>query len=312
MIKKKAIGFIVGFVGFVSAIVGLWPYVFPPKKDSEVMLVDENMPEIILNSNTEPLDEEIISASTIIIDGIDYEFPSGMVMVTNKLIMQNGGSIKGDDISILSTIISGGAINAKELENLNGGSILIASAQVNGTAIDATGGHGSNGPDGVNGKNGAQGKNGRRGNCDGFGAWRAAAGGARGGDGGNGTPGVDGQSGGDGGKISIYHSSALTNEPTASQGKGGLGGKGGKGGSAGSGGAGGRGCTGIGGTQSNAPNGRAGAAGTDGIDGKNANSGNAGNISMRNISFRAVQEIVNKESELDEIRLKLQNVPLKE
>ena len=308
--RNAIIGFIVGTVGFISAVVGLWPIVFPPTPDHEIKLVNNGSQQVIKPDTKLPT-EKIIKADAIIIDGFDYKMQPDTMFLSNTLTMQNGGSISGEKITVISTQIYGGSIVSMKHGTLNGGEILIASAEINGTSIRASGLDGTDGKIGANGKNGVNGGNGRKGRCDGFGKFRRAKAGANGGNGADGQPGTDGQSGGHGGQVSIFYSIALTNEPVADAGIGGKGGTGGKGGAAGSGGAGGRGCTGLGGTQSNARNGTSGTPGRDGAIGKNGSNGNLGNVSKRKVAFKSVRNAIKKAKTVDDMKSSLDGISLK-
>lgn len=290
---KKIIATFAGVVGFASAIVGLWPYIFPPKPPQEMHLVPIDTPNIEYRKRTESVVDGYIKANEIIIDGISLLLQNNSFLLANKITFLNGAEVRGEEISITSTVISGGKITATS--GRNGGAVFLATALANNVEVRADGLPGVDGVKGTNGGNGQAGANGRDGDCRGFGKWKSPHAGAAGQNGSPGTNGTDGQNGGNGGSITIITAYDLVIRPTANGSKGGSGGEGGKGGKGGAGGRGGSGCTGLGGSSSSKPNGADGRDGRDGSNGKNGKSGAPGIVSVKLIDFDDVVKAVERQ-----------------
>ena len=288
---KKVIGILVGAVGFASASIALWGYLFPPVPDNEILILPKDTSNVSVTKENNAIDTEYLKANQLVIDGVRLEVKEGGLLVANEIIMKNGGEIYGPELYVVSTRLDQGRINASGTIEGNGGSIVVASAQINGTEITSNGQDGARGKDGMDGANGAAGANGRDGSCKGFGGWSSAQPGLPGGNGEDGDNGVDGKNGGNGGSIMILTSYELTTTP---QSEGGAGGKGGKGGAAGLGGKGGRGgsgCTGLGGSQDGKPSGADGMDGKRGKGGLDGRNGESQLPTVKLIKFESVKKV---------------------
>jgi len=197
--KAKKVGlFIVGAVGFLSALIGLWDYIFPPTPDSKLWLMPKDSQNILFNQAHLP-EGDMIEANEITIDGVKVTLRNGSVLVANIINLINGAEIFGDSITLIATRIEGGRISSTRARNdKHGGDIFVTAAIINGTSIESNGAIGRNGRDGEDGQNGARGSNGRNGSCKGFGGWKKAQPGDNGANGGNGKPGKEGMDGADG------------------------------------------------------------------------------------------------------------------
>lgn len=288
---KIFIGLIVTIIGFAAAVVGLWDKLFPAGKDVDVILIERGQSNLLVTSESPPPESDFIKANIVTIDGTKWIMRKGVLLIANEIKIKNGGEIWGSDFNVVATKISGGKISTTGSIGLNGGRVLIASALLNGTVVEANGLEGGNGTDGDKGKPGANGENGRDGSCKGFGGWRSAfpgQPGEPGGDGGNGGP---GQNGGHAGEILILTSAPVTTQPKAQGGLGGRGGKGGPGGPRGIGGRGGSGCTGLGGAQDGKPSGADGPPGFPGKDGADGQPGTSRSPVIRPIRFSDVRDL---------------------
>ncbi|WP_136678603.1 hypothetical protein [Neptunomonas sp. XY-337] len=289
---KKGLAIITGIVGFVSAVVGLWPIFFPAVPDQEVLLLPKDTRNIVFNSSNVGSIEGFVKANDIVIDGVSIIAEPNSLLVANSVSLINGAEIVGEDISVISTTISGGKISAEEANTKNGGSILIISALIDDVLIRANGITGNDGLNGSNGVNGSDGENGRNGVCSCCGGWRSPHSGSPGTDGTAGTNGESGEDGGNGGSITVLTSYNLLTQPMANGASGGRAGVGGKGGKGGKGGRGGSGCAGLGGISDKKSDGPDGVDGADGIDGKPGKTGEQGVVSVKLIRFDEVADII--------------------
>ncbi len=269
---KRIVGFAVAAVGFASAMVALWPYIFPPKPDHEIRLVGPAESAPVINGDQAILPNPLIG-DVLRLDGELFS-DQPLFIVANHLDMGESGKIRAREVTIFATRISGGLIDASgqaatesEPTHIDAGFIFVAAARIEQTRVNASGGGG------LDGMGGTDGPDGQDGNCGGFGAWEAAQAGGIALDGG------DGGSGGNGGEV-ILLLSALDGfpAPNVTGGDGGARGTGGKGGS------GGAGCTGLGGSQASRSRGADGSDGTPGDDGAN------GEITYREIQFHIVED----------------------
>lgn len=288
---KIFLGLIVTVVGFAAAVVGLWDRLFPAVKDVDVILINRHQPNLLVTSELPPPESDFIKANVVTIDGTKWIMREGALLIANEIIIKNSGEIWGSDFNVVATKISGGKISTTGSIGLDGGRVLIASALLNGTVVEANGLDGRKGKDGDKGTPGADGANGRDGSCRGFGGWRSAFPGQDGAPGSDGENGEPGQNGGHAGEILILTSADVTTQPEAQGGLGGRGGKGGPGGPGGKGGRGGIGCTGLGGAQESRPPGRDGTDGSQGKDGADGQRGTSRSPSIKLVRFSVVRDL---------------------
>ena len=298
--KAKKIGvFIVGAVGFVSAVIGLWAYFYSPTPDSETWLVPNETSDVALSQDNLP-HKKFIKGNEIIVDGEKVTLPKGAIILSNKISLLNGAELFGDSITLVTTQLDGGRVSSTRARgDRNGGDLLIVAAIINGTHIESNGVDGRDGRNGADGSNGKAGSDGRNGRCDGFGRWKKAKPGGNGENGGNGEAGEDGERGGDAGSIVILTSYEPTVQPVALGGSGGRGGQGGAAGRGGSGGKGGSGCSGLGGSQDGRASGAKGTDGNPGKDGRDGAKGQDRNPTIKRVEFTQVQDIVKMHEEGD-------------
>ena len=270
-------GYFVGAIGLAAALVSLYPVVFPPTPDNEILLIPSpNIPNDLSPLQAADFKQLVIRSEVSINEPVEVDSP--VYVVANHLSFGERGVLKAPEITIFATNVTGGRLdvsgsNATEegKDGLKGGSIFVAAAHLQGTVIVAEGGNGARG------QRGRGGSRGRVGRCSGFGRWRKAQNGGSGGRGGKGG------SGGPGGTVTVVVSkehgfpAANARVDGGDYGQGGQGGPGGPGGS---------GCTGLGGTQRAAPAGPAGPSGDSGDLGED------GVVVIQEIGFRDVKEAV--------------------
>ena len=269
----SAVVFVAVAVAFDSKIVNL---VFPQDIS---LVIDSHQPPLVLTNNNLKL--PIINPTV----RIDYELnsPSQIHIVANDLIFGSEGKLVAPSITIFATRVSDGMldVSGKNAEydgeaGNHAGTVFIASASVNGTKIDASGGFGQNGSKGWNGRRGRNGK------CNLFSGWSRATNGE------NGDDGKDGGNGGNGGNVILLlglNKHPYSPLPYVSGGQPGMGGQGGRGGW------GGRGCADLGGIQSKTRDGSRGRDGGNGAEGLN------GIVVSKKLNFRKVKKM------LDDINL---------
>lgn len=234
---------------------------------------------------------------TITANEMDFSQYNSVVIVANRIKLDDNTRIYSRNIVLVVSEMSGGIIAASGIngsndsyDGENGGAIIVAAGNIEGTNFIARGGNGVDGRPGSPGLDGTPGRNGRNGRCDGFGGWRKAQPGGNGSPGGTGGAGENCGNGGNGGHVKIITQDDFFSLPSIEGGSGGRGGRGGEGGKGGSGGRGGAGCTGLGGSQSSRSNGADGPDGPDGEDGRNGINGNEGNFQRREVDFHKIAE----------------------
>lgn len=269
------VAYVVGAVGFVAGLIAIYNFIIRPS-DPEKILLTPQSEMIVLSSSTLENNRPIVGDEVVI--GKELVTDNAIYIVANHLLFGESSSLKAPEIVIFATRITRGNLDVSGEDatligdlGTGGGSIFVATARLDGTLLDSSGGNGAKGEDGGDGTPG------RNGRCDrsrllGGRGWVAAS------DGGDGNDGGNGGNGGAGGRITMLVSN-MDGFPDPIV----AGGHGGDRGTGGSGGSGGSGCTGFGGIQEPHP------PGLDGDDGMAGQSGASGKLVRRKVHFKDIK-----------------------
>lgn len=288
-----------------------------PADGNALVIKSQQQLEILAKRHSNVLKSDIIIIEDgVVVDAGDQK----LTLVANTLTFNQNAAIRGRNLLIVASEISGGVIDASGASGQdafsrtvniggapavypgqNGGVVVVAAQKITGTQILANGGSGGNGLNGLNGAPGTNGKNGED-------FWensnllkkmhpnyRVPGPGESGTAGQNGEPGYPAANGGRGGQLFVLNSVSVNVETSAAGGHGGVGGAGGKGGPGGKGGHGGRGGGVVRGHWPDAPGGKDGTPGQDAPNGADGLSGEQGLAAVKNnVKFETIKDIYTK------------------
>jgi hypothetical protein len=303
----KVGGTIVGIIGLVASILGIYDHFFHPSSDSQIRLVDSTKRITLSSKAQQAWASKLVVADEIDVDGV-VAVPTETILVSNKLQGENGAQLVGQKFAVVATVISGVGISAEGSQGKDGarvgtavttptpggrgGEVVVATAQISNSKVSAAGGPGGSGLDGADKPQAAPGPDGSNGDCGGFGAYKGAKAGGNGAAGADAENGQDGAAGGTGGKVLMLTSGSLSDGlVNVGGGRSGSGGKPGSPGKGGNPGKGGLGCAGLGGSQPNETDGQPGPDGARGHSGSAPVTSSAGSLVVRNMAFGKVAAI---------------------
>jgi hypothetical protein len=243
--------------------------------------------EVLVVTRPDALTPPVLSKryARITIQSTAAQVPDGLTIIADEIEGENGGSLTGNDFSIVARRLANLQVDVNSGPSGRAGSVWIYAKILENDVLSAKGTSGKAGADGVDGRAGADGFNGGNGTCVGF-HWVLAADGQDGRKGANGENGEPGGDAFDGGQITV----TTEKEPVSTLhavdgGAGGVGGRGGAPGAGGRGGFGGRACAGnhahpeISLRDGNA--GRPGLPGNPGHNGRSGKDGAAGHYELK-------------------------------